>query len=110
MKPIVYLGDQATDLQVYVGTMTLWEEGSGALCCRDVIILAANVTEASVVAATKYPDCDLQSLTSLAILPWIVAIHLDEDCPAMEELREWVLEHVISVPIDDATTSCQGEA
>ena len=101
MKHKVWLGDCLTSLGVYVGTMTQFAEETGALCCRDIIVVAANVREASTFAAMKYPNWELQSLTCLSVLPWFRDIVLDPDCPQVAEIRESLMQHLVEVPADD---------
>jgi len=101
MAHIVWLAEEKTSLQVYVGTMTQFEPDQGRLTCRDIILIAADQREAGILVAAKYPEWELQTLTSLSALPWFEAVVLDPDCPQVVAMREWIMEHIESVVATD---------
>jgi hypothetical protein len=97
----VWVGEELTNLQVYVGTITQFEAEDGRLTCRDIILVAVDQREAGVLVAAKYPDWELQTLTPLSALPWFEAIVLDPDCPQVTAMREWIMEHIEAVVATD---------
>lgn len=98
---IVWLGDQETSLNVYVGTITRFEEDAGRLQCRDIILVAEDQREAGVLVAAKYPDWELQTLTPLSSLTWFEAVVLDPECPQVMVMRQWIMDHLESVVATD---------
>lgn len=97
----VFWSGLLTDLRVFVGTVTQFEGEQGRLCCRDVVVIATTEEEASTLVAMKYPDWDMQSLTCLSDMPWFSAISLDPQCPQVFAIRDFLLEHIVAVPVDD---------
>jgi len=101
MANIVWLGEELTDLQVYVGTITQFEADDGRLTCRDIILVAVDQREAGVLVAAKYTEWELQTLTPLSSLPWFEAIVLDPECPQVMAMREWIMSHIEAVVATD---------
>jgi len=97
----VFFAGLLTDLQVFVGTVTQFSPETGNLCCLDVVVIATTQEEASTLVAMKYPDWDMQSLTCLSGMAFFNAIMLDPQCPQVFAMREFILHHIVAVPIDD---------
>jgi hypothetical protein len=101
MKFKVMIGEQLTDLELHVGTITQFAPGTGNLACRDIVVMAENTQIAAALVAQKYPEWELQSLTCLTAVPWFKAIFLDDNCPQVYGIRDFMLQHLVSVPADE---------
>jgi len=94
MKVILDTG-QETDLKCYVGTLTAFlESRGGALCCMDIMVIAVDEHDASLLLAFKYPGWDLQSLTCVNF-PWVHSIVLRSDHPTVQAIVGFAIDDVV---------------
>lgn len=89
-----------TSLRLFVGVITRFAPPRGDLECGIAVILAEDHHTASMYAAVKYPDYDLQALTCLTDFTWILQVILDDFCPEIEALRHFVIQDVEPHPAD----------
>lgn len=104
MKPIrkIFLdGEGLTNLELFVGVITQFTPPKGDLCCCNVAILAEDHHTASALVAMKYPDWELQSLTNLTAFVWFKSITLDSNCPQVQGFREFVIQDVKTIPVNE---------
>lgn len=101
MSKIVLDTGEHTNLRLYVGVVTQFMPPQGDLACLNIVALAEDHHDASVLIARLYPDWDLQSLTCITGFAWFHSITLDSNCPQVQTLTGFVIEDIKAVPYND---------
>lgn len=100
-------GQGPTNLKLFAGVLTQFTPSEGDLCCCIVAVLAEDHHTASAIVAIHHPGWELQALTELTALVWFKRIILDPNCPQAQALREFVIQDVEAIPINDDESTFQ---